>query len=119
MDKTLIKAIVAFSAGAIASASCLSVDKAIAGCLPSDPFGHNSFNICPEGFAFSFTQNFDHPNFVRGELMVGDPLQPGVPGQTIEQINGFYTGVQMSGGTVRVTSTEGETIIRSNKPNQK
>ena len=86
---------------------------AIAGCKPSDPLGHNSFNICPDGFAFAFTQYFDHLNHVRGELHIGDPLQPGVPGRSVEKINGFYTGVQMSGGTVRVTSTEGETIIKS------
>jgi len=100
-------------------AAAIAAPNAVAGCMPSDPLGHNRFNICPEGFAFSFTQNFDHLNHVRGELMIGDPVQPGVPGPTIEKINGFYTGVQMSGGTVRVTSTEGETVIQNGKPNQK
>ena len=99
--------------------SAIAPPNSLAGCMPSDPLGHNRFNICPEGFAFSFTQNFDHLNHVRGELQIGDPIQPGVPGLTIEKINGFYTGVQMSGGTVRVTSTEGETLIQNGKPSQK
>ena len=100
-------------------AAAIAVPNAAAGCMPSDPLGHNRFNICPEGFAFSFTQNFEHPNHVRGELQIGDPLQPGVPGRTVEKIEGFYTGVQMSGGTVRVTSTEGETIIQNGQTTRK
>ena len=107
------------SSALMAFAFVIAAPNAVAGCMPSDPLGHNRFNICPEGFAFSFTQNFDHLNHVRGELQIGDPLQPGVPGRTIEKINGFYTGVQMSGGTVRVTSTEGETTIQNGKPVQK
>ena len=107
------------SAALMGFAAAIAAPTAMAGCMPSDPLGHNRFNICPEGFAFSFTQNFDHLNHVRGELMIGGPLQPGVPGRTIEKINGFYTGVQMSGGTVRVTSTEGETVIQNGKPTQK
>ena len=99
--------------------AAIAAPNASAGCMPSDPLGHNRFNICPEGFAFSFTQNFDHLNHVRGELMIGDPVQPGVPGRSVEKINGFYTGVQMSGGTVRVTSTEGETVIQNGKPSSK
>ena len=112
-------AITMVSGALISFAAAIAAPNAVAGCMPSDPLGHNRFNICPEGFAFSFTQNFDHLNHVRGELIVGDPLQPGVPGRTIEKINGFYTGVQMSGGTVRVTSTEGETIIPNGQPNRK
>ena len=107
------------SSALMAFAFVIAAPNAVAGCMPSDPLGHNRFNICPEGFAFSFTQNFDHLNHVRGELQIGDPLKPGVPGRTIEKINGFYTGVQMSGGTVRVTSTEGETTIQNGKPVQK
>ena len=107
------------SSALMAFAFVIAAPNAVAGCMPSDPLGHNRFNICPEGFAFSFTQNLDHLNHVRGELQIGDPLQPGVPGRTIEKINGFYTGVQMSGGTVRVTSTEGETTIQNGKPVQK
>ena len=107
------------SSALMAFAFVIAAPNAVAGCMPSDPLGHNRFNICPEGFAFSFTQNFDHLNHVRGELQIGDPLQPGVPGRTIEKINGFYTGVQMSGGTMRVTSTEGETTIQNGKPVQK
>ena len=99
----------------MALSAAIAAPKAVASCMPSDPLGHNRFNICPEGFAFSFTQSFEHLNHVRGELMVGDPLQPGVPGRTIEKINGFYTGVQLSGGTVRITSTEGETVIQNGK----
>ena len=99
--------------------SAVAPPNSLAGCMPSDPLGHNRFNICPEGFAFSFTQNFDHLNHVRGELIVGDPFQPGVVGRTFEKINGFYTGVQVSGGIVRVTSTEGETVIQNGKPTQK
>ena len=111
---------VSITSGALmAFGALMAAPEAVAGCMPSDPLGHNRFNICPEGFAFSFTQNFNHLNHVRGELQIGDPIQPGVPGQTIEKINGFYTGVQMSGGTVRVTSTEGETVIQNGKPNQK
>ena len=113
-------AAVTITSGALmAFGALMAAPEAVAGCMPSDPLGHNRFNICPEGFAFSFTQNFDHLNHVRGELQIGDPLQPGVPRQTIEKINGIYTGVQMSGGTVRVTSTEGETVIQNGKPNQK
>ena len=100
-------------------AAAFAAQNAAAGCMPSDPLGHNRFNICPEGFAFSFTQNFEHPNYVRGELQIGDPLQPGVPGRTVEKIDGFYTGIQMSGGTVRVTSTEGETIIQNGQTTRK
>ena len=107
------------SSALMAFAFVIAAPNAVAGCMPSDPLGHNRFNICPIGFAFSFTQIFDHLNHVRGELQIGDPLQPGVPGRTIEKINGFYTGVQMSGGTVRVTSTEGETTIQNGKPVQK
>jgi hypothetical protein len=107
------------SSALMAFAFVIAAPNAVAGCMPSDPLGHNRFNICPIGFAFSFTQNFDHLNHVRGELQIGDPLQPGVPGRTIEKINGFYKGVQMSGGTVRVTSTEGETTIQNGKPVQK
>ena len=107
------------SSALMAFAFVIAAPNAVAGCMPSDPLGHNRFNICPIGFALSFTQNFDHLNHVRGELQIGDPLQPGVPGRTIEKINGFYTGVQMSGGTVRVTSTEGETTIQNGKPVQK
>jgi hypothetical protein len=99
--------------------SAIAPPNVLAGCIPSDPLGHNRFNICPEGFAFSFTQNFEHPYHVRGELLIGDPLQPGVPGRTVEKIEGFYTGVQMSGGTVRVTSTEGETIIQNGQTTRK
>ena len=107
------------SAALMALSAAIAAPNAVAGCMPSDPLGHNRFNICPEGFAFSFTQNFDHLNHVRGVLMFGDPVQPGIPGTTIEKIDGFYTGVQMSGGTVRVTSTEGETIIQNGKPTQR
>ena len=111
---------VSITAGALmAFGALMAAPEAVAGCMPSDPLGHNRFNIRPEGFAFSFTQNFDHLNHVRGELMIGDPLQPGVPGHTIEKISGFYTGVQMSGGTVRVTSTEGESVIQHSKPSGK
>ena len=107
-------AAVTITSGAlVAFGALMAASEAVAGCMPSDPLGHNRFNICPEGFAFSFTQNFEHPNHVRGELQIGDPLQPGVPGRTVEKIDGFYTGVQMSGGTVRVTSTEGETTIKN------
>ena len=107
------------TSGALAAISAaIAAPNAVAGCMPSDPLGHNRFNICPEGFAFSFTQNFDHLNHVRGALQIGDPIRPGVPGRTIEKINGFYTGVQMSGGTVRVTSTEVETVIQNGKPTQ-
>ena len=106
-------AITITSTGLMAFGAAIKAPEALAGCMPSDPLGHNRFNICPEGFAFSFTQNFEHPNHVRGELQIGDPLQPGVPGRTVEKIDGFYTGVQMSGGTVRVTSTEGETTIKN------
>ena len=107
------------SGALVAFSAAIGAPNAVAGCMPSDPLGHNRFNICPEGFAFAFTQNFDHLNHVRGELLVGDPLQPGVPGHTIENINGFYTGVQMSGGIVRVTSTVGETVIQNGKPTPK
>jgi len=113
------KAATIASGALMALAAAIAAPNAVAGCMPSDPLGHNRFNICPEGFAFSFTQNFDHLNHVRGELQIGDPIQPGVPGLTIEKINGFYTGVQMSGGTVRVTSTEGETVIQNGKPTPK
>ena len=106
-------AISVISGALLAFGAAAAAPNAVAGCIPSDPLGHNRFNICPEGFAFSFTQNFEHPNHVRGELQIGDPLQPGVPGRTVEKIDGFYTGVQMSGGTVRVTSTESETIIKN------
>ncbi len=120
MNNRLTATAVTIASGALMVLSAaIAVPNASAGCMPSDPLGHNRFNICPEGFAFSFTQNFDHLNHVRGELMIGDPVQPGVPGQTIEKINGFYTGVQMSGGTVRVTSTEGETVIQNGKATQK
>ena len=120
MNKRLTTKATTITSGALMAFSvAIATPNAIAGCMPSDPLGHNRFNICPEGFAFSFTQNFDHLNHVRGELMVGDPLQPGVPGRTIEMINGFYTGVQMSGGTVRINSTEGETVIQNGKPTQK
>ena len=105
--------------GALLAFGAAAAPNAVASCIPSDPLGHNRFNICPEGFAFSFTQNFEHPNHVRGELQIGDPLQPGVPGRTVEKIEGFYTGVQMSGGTVRVTSTEGETIIQNGQTTRK
>lgn len=107
------------SGALMAFSAAVAAPNAIASCMPSDPLGHNRFNICPEGFAFSFTQNFDHLNHVRGVLMFGDPVQPGVPGTTIERIDGFYTGVQLSGGTVRVTSTEGETIIPNGQQNRK
>ena len=120
MNNRLTATAATITSGALMGfAAAIAAPNAFASCMPSDPLGHNRFNICPEGFAFSFTQNFDHLNHVRGELMVGDPLQPGVPGRTIEKINGFYTGVQMSGGTVRVTSTEGETIIPNGQPNRK
>ena len=120
MTNRQIAAAITITSGALmAFGSLMPAPKAVARCMPSDPLGHNRFNICPEGFAFSFTQNFDHLNYVRGELMIGDPVQPGVPGQIIEKIKGFYTGVQMSGGTVRVTSTEGETVIQNGKPTQK
>ena len=112
-------AITITSTGLMAFGAAIKAPEALAGCMPSDPLGHNRFNICPEGFAFSFTQNFDHLNYVRGELQIGDPFQPGVAGQIIEKISGFYTGVQMSGGTVRVTSTEGETIIQNGQPTRK
>ena len=112
-------AITMVSGALISFAASIAAPNAVAGCMPSDPLGHNRFNICPEGFAFSFTQNFDHLNHVRGELIVGDPFQPGVIGRTFEKINGFYTGVQVSGGIVRVTSTEGETVIQNGKPTQK
>ena len=119
IDRLGDAAISVISGALLAFGAAAAAPNAVAGCIPSDPLGHNRFNICPEGFAFSFTQNFDHLNHVRGELQIGDPIQPGVPGQTIEKINGFYTGVQMSGGTVRVTSTEGETVIQNGKPAQK
>ena len=120
MNNRLTTTAATITSGALmALSAAIAAPSAVAGCMPSDPLGHNRFNICPEGFAFSFTQNFNHLNHVRGELQIGDPIQPGVPGQTIEKINGFYTGVQMSGGTVRVTSTEGETVIQNGKPNQK
>ena len=112
-------AITMVSGALMSFAAAIAAPNAVAGCMPSDPLGHNRFNICPEGFAFSFTQNFDHLNHVRGELIVGDPFQPGVMGRTFEKINGFYTGVQVSGGIVRVTSTEGETVIQNGKPTQK
>ena len=113
-------AAVTITSGALmAFGALIPASNAVAGCMPSDPLGHNRFNICPEGFAFSFTQNFEHPYHVRGELLIGDPLQPGVPGRTVEKIEGFYTGVQMSGGTVRVTSTEGETIIQNGQTTRK
>ena len=112
-------AITMVSGALMSFAAAIAAPNAVAGCMPSDPLGHNRFNICPEGFAFSFTQNFEHPNHVRGELQIGDPLQPGVPGRTVEKIEGFYTGVQMSGGTVRVTSTEGETIIQNGQTTRK
>ena len=120
MDHRLKTAVITFASWALLGlGAALEAPKGNAGCMPSDPHGHNSFNVSPEGFAFSFTQNFDHLNHVRGELMIGDPVQPGVPGRTVEKINGFYTGVQMSGGTVRVTSTEGEKVIKNNKPRSK
>ena len=53
-------AITITSTGLMAFGAAIKVPEALAGCMPSDPFGHNRFNICPEGFAFSFTQNFDH-----------------------------------------------------------
>ena len=119
IDRLGDAAISVISGALLAFGAAAAAPNAVAGCIPSDPLGHNRFNICPEGFAFSFTQNFDHLNHVRGELQIGDPIQPGVPGHTIEKISGFYTGVQMSGGTVRVTSTEGETIIQNGKPTPK
>ena len=120
MNNRLTATAVTITSGALmVFGAAIAAPNAAAGCMPSDPLGHNRFNICPEGFAFSFTQNFDHLNHVRGELQIGDPLQPGVPGRTIEKINVFYTGVQMIGGTVRITSTEGETVIQNGKPTQK
>ena len=120
MNHYLKTAAITLTSGALmVCGAAVDAPHAIAGCMPSDPLGHNRFNICPEGFAFSFTQNFDHLNHVRGELMIGDPLKPGVPGRSVEKINGFYTGVQMSGGTVRVTSTEGETVIQNGKASRK
>ena len=83
------------SSALMAFAFVIAAPNAVAGCMPSDPLGHNRFNICPEGFAFSFTQNFDHLNHVRGELMIGDPVQPGVPGRTVEKINGFLTSIRL------------------------
>jgi len=119
MNNRLTAKAATITSGALMAFAVFGAPKAMAGCMPSDPLGHNRFNICPEGFAFSFTQNFDHLNHVRGELQIGDPLQPGVPGRTIEKIDGFYTGVQVRGGTVRVTSTQGETVIQNGKSSQK
>ena len=120
MNNRLTTTAATITSGALmALFAAIAAPNAVAGFMPSDTWGHNRFNICPKGFAFSFTQNFDHLNHVRGELQIGDPIQPGVPGRTIEKIRGFYTGVQMSGGTVRVTSTEGETIIQNGKPTPK
>mgnify|MGYP007063398739 CR=1 FL=1 len=85
---------------------CLGVNAAIAACQPSDPFGTNPNNICPKGFAFAFTQNFESPHYVRGKLFMGSPTGPGIPGVLVEEINGFYTGVSTtSQGLVRITST--------------
>ena len=112
MNNRLRAKAVSITSGVLMVLGATFTFNAAAGCMPSDPLGRNRFNICPEGFAFSFTQNFDHLNHVRGVLQIGDPLQPGVPGRTVEKINGFYTGVQMSGGTVRITSTEGEMVIQ-------
>lgn len=80
-------------------------------CEPSDPFGNNKYNICPEGFAFSFTQNFKQSNYVRGKHFSGQPTQPGVPGVLQGTTNGFYTGVSVSGGTTKVTTSDGKTVI--------
>ena len=68
-------AAVTITSGALmAFGALMAAPKAVAGCMPSDP-RHNRFNICPEGFA-SLTQNFNHLNHVRGELQIGDPIQP-------------------------------------------
>lgn len=112
-DNGFLKAAAAM--GCVVSGLCL-VAPAHASCTPSDPFGFNSYNVCPEGFAFAFTQTFDNLNHVRGTLMHGDPVQPGVPGPILQSIEGFYTGVQVSGGMTRVTSTQGETVIQTTKP---
>lgn len=107
----------AAATGCIAAGLCLAAPTQ-ASCAPSDPFGYNSYNICPEGFAFAFTQTFDNLNHVRGTLMHGDPVQPGVPGPILQSIEGFYTGVEVSGGMTRVTSTQGETVIQTTKSSQ-
>ena len=107
------KSTLIYSLSLIALANLPSV--AHAGCKPSDPFGNNNYNICPQGFAFSFTQNFEQSDYVRGEHFSGDPIQPGIPGKLTGTTNGFYTGVSVSGGTTTVTTSTGETIINGIK----
>jgi len=98
---------------------CIEVNVARAGCQPSDPFGTNPHNICPEGFAFAFTQNFESPNYVRGNLYLGNPLRPGSPGELVEEINGFYTGVTTtSQGLIRITSTVDSKTYQQSTSNQ-
>lgn len=93
-------------------------------CTPSDPFGTNPDNLCPEGFAFAFSDSFEPPRHVRGELYIGKPIQPGVPGTLVEELNDrFYTSISVqegsgSEGIVRTTSTK-STKLRSHTSSPK
>ena len=118
LNQLSLKASMAVSISLI-SLFCIEMNAAQARCQPSDPFGTNPHNVCPEGFAFAFTQNFESPHYVRGKLYLGKPLQPGFPGVLVEEINGFYTGVTSnSQGLVRITSTVDSKTYQQTSVNQ-
>ena len=102
--KGLIPSLTRTISSLIAISACCCLPSLSSPCFPSDPFEGNPLNLCPQGYAFSFSDSF-RTGPQKSKSYYGKPTSPGLPGKILYSTDGYYTGIQIKNGVTRIDST--------------